>query len=67
MVQSFAQVTPTPGTLAGTHVEVADQARGTTVTVVGWTQGDDVVLVWAQGVPAVQQIATQYISQSAKG
>ena len=67
MVQSFAQVTPTPGTLAGTPVEVADQARGTTVTVVGWTQGDDVVLVWAQGVPAVQQIATQYISQSAKG
>jgi len=67
MVQSFAQVTPKPGTLAGTSVEVADGARGTDVSVVGWTQGDDVVLVWAQGVPATQQIAAQYIAQSSKG
>jgi hypothetical protein len=67
MVQSFAQVTPKPGTLAGTSVEVADGARGTDVSVVGWTQGDDVVLIWAQGVPATQQIAAQYIAQSSKG
>jgi len=67
MVQSFAQVAPKPGTLAGTSVEVADGARGTDVSVVGWSQGDDVVLVWAQGVPATQQIAAQYIAQSSKG
>ena len=67
MVQSFAQVAPKPTTLAGTKVEVADGARGTDVSVVGWTQGDDVVLVWAQGLPATQQIAAQYIAQSSKG
>ena len=64
MVQSFAQVTPTATTLGGTPVQVADGARGTTVTAVGWTKGDDVVLVWAQGVPAAQQIAQQYLAQS---
>ena len=64
MVQSFAQVTPTATTLGGTSVQVADGARGTTVTAVGWTKGDDVVLVWAQGVPATQQIAQQYLAQS---
>ena len=64
MVQSFAQLTPTPGTLGTTKVQVADGARGTTVTVVGWTKGDDVVLVWGQGVPATEQIAAQYIAQS---
>jgi hypothetical protein len=64
MVQSFAQVTPKPTKIGSTPVEVADAARGTTITAVGWTQGDDVVLVWAQGVPATQQIAEQYIAQS---
>jgi hypothetical protein len=64
MVQSFAQVTPTAGTLGTTKVQVADGARGTTITVVGWTKGDDVILVWAQGVPATEQIAAQYIAQS---
>jgi hypothetical protein len=64
MVQSFARVTPTKGTLGSTPVQVADGARGTSVSVVGWTQGDDVVLVWAQGVPATEQIAAQYIAQS---
>ena len=64
MVQSFAQVTPVPTKLGTTSVEVADAARGTTITAVGWAQGDDVVLVWAQGVPATQQIAQQYIAQS---
>ena len=67
MVQSFAQVAPKPSTLAGTKVQVADGARGTDVSVVGWAQGDDVVLVWAQGLPATQQIAAQYIAQSSKG
>jgi hypothetical protein len=64
MVQSFAQVTPVPTKLGSTAVEVADAARGTTITAVGWAQGDDVVLVWAQGVSATQQIAQQYIAQS---
>jgi len=64
MVQSFAQVTPVPTKLGSTSVEVADAARGTTITAVGWAQGDDVVLVWAQGVSATQQMAQQYIAQS---
>ena len=64
MVQSFAQVTPTATKLGTTSVEVADGARGTTITAVGWAKGDDVVLVWAQGVPATQQIAQQYLAQS---
>jgi hypothetical protein len=64
MVSSFAQVTPTPGTLGSTSVEVADGARGTGITVIGWTRGDDVVLVWATGVPATQQIAQQYLAQT---
>jgi hypothetical protein len=67
MVQSFAQVAAKPSTLAGTKVQVADGARGTDVSVVGWSQGDDVVLVWGQGLPATQQIAAQYIAQSSKG
>lgn len=64
MVQSFARVTPTPGTLGTTKVQVADGARGTALSVVGWTKGDDVILVWAQGVPATEQIAAQYIAQT---
>jgi hypothetical protein len=66
MVSSFAQVTPTPGTLGTTPVQVADGARGTAITVVGWAKGDDVVLVWAQGVPATQQIAQQYLAQTGR-
>jgi hypothetical protein len=65
MVSSFAQVTPTPGKLGSTSVQVADGARGTGITVIGWTRGSDVVLVWATGVPATQQIAQQYLAQSA--
>jgi hypothetical protein len=64
MVSSFAQMTPTAGTLGTTPVQVADGARGTAITVVGWTKGDDVVLVWASGVPATQQIAQQYLAQT---
>jgi hypothetical protein len=64
MVDSFAQKASTPSTLAGTKVQVADQARNTNITVVGWTHGQDVVIVWASGVPATQQIAQQYISQT---
>jgi len=64
MVQSFARVTPTSTTLGTTPVQVADGARGTSVTAIGWTKGDDVVLVWAQGVPATQQIAQEYLAQS---
>ena len=64
MVSSFAQITPTTGKLGGTTVQVADGARGTGITVIGWTAGDDVVLVWATGVPATQQIAQQYLAQS---
>lgn len=64
MVQSFAQVTPVATKLGTTAVEVADGARGTTITAVGWARGDDVVIVWAQGVPATQQIAQQYLVQS---
>lgn len=64
MVQSFAKVTPTATTLGTTPVQVADGARGTAVTAIGWTKGDDVVLVWAQGVPATQQIAQEYLAQS---
>jgi hypothetical protein len=64
MVTSFAQITPTPGQLGSTTVQVADGARGTGITAIGWTRGEDVVLVWATGVPATQQIAQQYLAQS---
>jgi hypothetical protein len=64
MVQSFAQVTPTRTTLGTASVEVADGARGTDITAVGWAHGDDVVLVWGQGVAATEQIAQQYLAQS---
>jgi hypothetical protein len=64
MVQSFAQLTPTAGTFGTQKVQVADGARGTGVTVIGWTRGEDVVLVWAQGVPAAQQIAERYLTQT---
>jgi len=47
-------------------VQVADGARGTGITAIGWTRGDDVVLVWATGVPATQQIAQQYLAQSGR-
>ena len=67
MVQSFAQVAPKPSTLAGTKVQVAEGARGTDVSVVGWSQGDDVVLVWGQGLAATEPIAARYIAQSSKG
>ena len=66
MVSSFAQVTPTAGTLGSTAVQVADGARGTGITVIGWTRGDDVVLVWATCIPATQQIAQQYLAQSSR-
>ena len=64
MVQGFAQVTPKADTLAGTKVQVADGARGTAISVVAWTRGEDLVLIWGQGLPATQQIAAQYIAQS---
>jgi hypothetical protein len=62
MVQSFAQVAPTAGKLGKATVQVADGARGSAVTVIGWTHGDDVVLVWSQGLAATQQIAQQYLT-----
>ena len=62
MVQSFAQVAPTAGKLGNATVQVADGARGSAVTVIGWTHGDDVVLVWSQGLAATQQIAQQYLT-----
>ena len=65
MVDSFAQKASTPSTLGTTPVQVADQARNTDITVVGWTHGQDVIIVWASGVPATQQIAQQYMAQSA--
>jgi len=61
MVESFAQVTPKPGTLRGTSVEVADGARGTAVSVIGWAKGEDVVLVWASGITETQKIAAEYL------
>ncbi len=64
MVGSFAQKAPTAGKLGTTAVQVADGARGTAITVVGFTQGDDVVLVWGSGVPATQQLASEYILTS---
>ncbi len=64
MVDCFAQKACTPSTLAGTKVEVADRARTTNITVVGWTHGQVVVIVWANGVRATQQIAQHYVSQN---
>jgi len=64
MVDCFAQKASTPSTLAGTKVEVADRARTTNITVVGWTHGQVVVIVWANGVRATQQIAQQYVSRN---
>ena len=65
MVQSFAQKVPTPSTLGTTPVQVADQARNTNITVVGWTHGQEIIIIWASGIPATQQIAQQYMAQSA--
>jgi hypothetical protein len=65
MVQSFAQKAPIPSTLGTTPVQVADQARNTAITVVGWTHGEEIIIIWASGIPATQQIAQQYMAQSA--
>jgi hypothetical protein len=65
MVQSFAQKAPSPSTLGTTPVQVADQARNTNITVVGWTHGQEIIIIWASGIPATQQIAQQYMAQSA--
>ncbi|MBI1376096.1 MAG: hypothetical protein GC157_01215 [Frankiales bacterium] len=67
MVQGFAQVVPAASTLAGQDVAIADQVRGTTTAAIGWWHGDDVVIVWATGMLAAQQIATEYIQRSASG